>query len=231
MTKDEAIKKLLEAAAKEIGYASSVGKNNKYAKYMDSVTNYYNGKKNGFDWCEVFVDYMFLVTFGNPKGRLMVRQPEKSLGAACPYSANYYIKAGAWSSKPEKGAQAFLGKRGDEYHTGIVESFTSSTVTLIEGNAGGGNGKVMRRTWNISNFSGFGIPDWSQVAEVTPSPSPAPKKNTPVTAKDIERIASEIGYKAINVLRGVYGKERKAKLGEWYDPVQWVINKAYKEKE
>lgn len=229
MNKDEAINKLIAKASSFIGYKAESGKRNQFAKYLDNITNFYNGKKDGFDWCECFVDAIFTMTFGNPTGRKMIYQPEKSLGAACPYSANYYIKNNAWTKTPKRGYQAFLGKRGDEYHTGIVESVNGNIITLIEGNAGGGVGAVMRRKWNISEFSGFGIPNYSLVT--TEDVKPEKPKSKVVTVKDVNDKCDILASKVVDTLRGKNGsgsKVRKEKLGEWYEPVQFIINQCYK---
>lgn len=220
-SRDEAIKAVIRNARKEIGYKASSGKENKFGHYLDGIPGYYNGKKTskgwGADWCDIFVDAIFLQTFGNPTGREMLYQPTKSLGAGCPYSANYFIKYGAWSTTPHVGDQGFLGKRGDEYHTGIVVKVSGKEVTLIEGNAGGGNGAVMERVWNKSEFSGFGTPDYEMVV-----------KEGPITPEQsIDAITEELNLLAKGVIAGKYGSgsDRVKKLGIWYTPVQWIINK------
>lgn len=231
MTKDEAIQKLLYAAAGEIGYSEKAGKENKYAEYLTKLKTYYNGAKWspgwGCDWCEIFVDYMFAKTFGNTIGRQMVYQPEKSLGAGCTHSANYYIKNKAWTTNPSKGYQGYLGKRGNEYHTGIVESFTATTVTMIEGNVTDSSNpkaptKVRRVTRPRSEFSGFGIPNYALVVNETPTPE------KPNVEKRIDAEVTKLSVMAKNVLKGKYGNgaTRKKNLGEYYDPVQFIINKS-----
>ena len=151
----------------------------------------------------------------------MLYQPEKSLGAGCPFSANYFIKYGAWSSTPHVGDQGFLGKRGDEYHTGLVVKISGNAITLIEGNAGGGNGQVMERVWSLSEFSGFGTPDYDMVVNDTPDPK-----------KTIKEIAADLGDKAQGVLDGKYGngQARVSQLGDYYEPVQWIVNKYLSQK-
>ena len=176
MTIDQAINKLCDYAKSQVGYKASSGKRNKYAEYMDSVSKYYNGKKQGADWCDVFVDTMFLQVFGNPKGREMIYQPLESCGAGCRFSANYYISHNAWYKTPQRGDQIFFGVRGDEYHTGIVVDVDGTYVTTVEGNTGGGNGCVStqryRRTSTI--ISGYGRPNWKLVANGTAEPVPTP---------------------------------------------------------
>jgi hypothetical protein len=51
---------------------------------------WYNGKKNGFAWCDMFVDWCFLTAFGYEKALALLCQPEKSAGAGCTYSLRYF---------------------------------------------------------------------------------------------------------------------------------------------
>ena len=78
MTVNQAIEEVLDLARSEIGYhekasnsqlddpsANSGGANwTKYAAYIDANPEFYNGKKNGYAWCDVFVDYLFVKCFG-----------------------------------------------------------------------------------------------------------------------------------------------------------------------
>ena len=176
MTADQAIKEVLDLAISEIGYhekasnsqlndktANSGSANwTKYAEYIDSYAGFYNGPKNGYAWCDVFYDYLFVKTFGEKLGREMLCQPEKSAGAGCLYSAQYYQQAGRWhKNAPQPGDQIFFSYSPGEYsHTGIVEEVNGDTVTTIEGNT---SDSVGRRTYNIANASiaGYGTPKWS----------------------------------------------------------------------
>lgn len=176
MTAQEAIKQVLDLARSEIGYhekasnaqlndktANSGGSNwTKYAEYIDSFAGFYNGPKNGYPWCDVFVDYLFVKTFGEKLGREMLCQPMKSMGAGCLYSAQYYKDAGRWHrTSPNPGDQIFFSYSSGEYsHTGIVEEVTGSTVTTIEGNT---SDQVARKNYGINDFGivGYGTPKWN----------------------------------------------------------------------
>ena len=175
MTVEQAKKKVLDLARSEIGYhekasnsqlndptANSGGANwTKYAEYLDSFAGFYNGPKNGYAWCDVFVDYLFVKSFGVDIGRKMLYQPLNSAGAGCLYSAQYYKDAGAWhTNAPRAGDQIFFSYSPGEYsHTGIVEQVNGDTVTTIEGNT---SDSVGRRYYNIGNkqIAGYGRPDW-----------------------------------------------------------------------
>lgn len=212
MTKEEAVAKVIALAEEQVGYVPYSGKRTKYADELDDTEDWYNGKKSGYDWCDVFVDWLFFKSFGKENALKMLYQPTKSLGAACPYSANYYIDHGAWRAVPEVGDQIFFGDRRDEDHTGIVWKVTANYVYTIEGNAGGGNGKVMKRQYAITNgwISGYGRPNWSVVASVEPKPEPKPEPTPepapkPTVPKIIEedKIFGPISTKAMQKWLGL----------------------------
>ena len=183
LTKQEAVKKVLDLARSELGYrekASSVNLDDKlanagganwtkYARDLDR-TNWYNGGKNGYAWCDVFVDWLFFKCFGDPLGRNMICQPAGSAGAGCLYSAQYYKNAGKWhTNSPQAGDQIFFTYSAGEYsHTGIVEQVNGDTVTTIEGNT---SDSVGRRNYNIGspNIAGYGTPKWELAANASGS--------------------------------------------------------------
>lgn len=181
MTKQEAINKVLDLARAEIGYREKASSANiddksanagganwtKYARDLDR-TNWYNGGKNGYAWCDVFVDWLFYKCFGDPLGRNMICQPTGSAGAGCLYSAQYYKSAGRWiTNSPQPGDQIFFTYSAGEYsHTGIVEKVNGDTVTTIEGNT---SDQVGRRNYNIGsqNIAGYGRPKWELAINAT----------------------------------------------------------------
>lgn len=174
MTADQAIDKVIDLARSEVGYhekasnaqlddptANSGGSNwTKYARDLDR-TDWYNGAKQSFPWCDLWYDWLFYKSFGEDLGREMLCQPEKSAGAGCLYSAQYYKDAGRWhKNAPQPGDQIFFSYSPGEYsHTGIVEEVNGDTVTTIEGNT---SDSVGRRSYNIGNQSiaGYGTPKW-----------------------------------------------------------------------
>ena len=130
--------KLIAVAAAEIGYkekasnaslddkTANAGSANytKYARDFDQkYPNWYNGKKNGYAWCDMFVDWCFLTAFGYENALRLTCQPEKSAGAGCTYSLRYYKNKGQFhTSGPKPGDQIFFGTSIDNSsHTGIVE--------------------------------------------------------------------------------------------------------------
>ena len=73
---------------------------NKYAAYIDqNCPDFYNGKKNGFDWCDIFNDYLHIAAAGDAEVACKaLYQPKNSTGAGCDYSAQFYRDNGAFVS-------------------------------------------------------------------------------------------------------------------------------------
>lgn len=182
MGKNIAANIVLAIARNEIGYReknSSVGLDDpqanagtgnytKYARDLDRLGNYYNGPKQGFAWCDVFVDWCFVAAFGPKIGREIIYQPVGSAGAGCSFSLSYYQQAGHFHpGNPQPGDQIFYTYQpGEISHTGIVESVSAGTVTVIEGNTSDGVG---RRTYQLgdSRIAGYGTPNWALVNSVS----------------------------------------------------------------
>ena len=175
MTENEAIDLVISIASNQIGYhekasnadlddpTANYGNKNYtvFARDMDAISGFYNGRKQGVAWCDLFVDWCFVQAFGPETGRKIVRQPKKSSGAGCTSSATYYKNANAFYSDPQKGDQIFFhASDGNGYgHTGIVEKVTASKVYTIEGNS---NDQVARRSYNLTDakIGGYGRPKW-----------------------------------------------------------------------
>ena len=190
MNKNEAIAKLVDCAMSQVGYlekrsnaqlddkTANAGSNNwnKYARDIDSkYPDFYNGKKNGYSWCDIFVDWCFIECFGYEKALKMLYQPTKSTGAGCSYSAGFYRAHSAFYRKPQVGDQVFFGDHGNEGHTGIVVAVNGNIITTVEGNTSGGYGVdangdgVYLKKYNISTqyIPGFGRPNWEVVSNNT----------------------------------------------------------------
>ena len=165
-------KKVIETAMLEIGYKET-GKNiTKYASYFDkNYPDFYNTKKQGAEWCDIFVDYCILVNSADMNEALYVTcQPSKSCGAGCSFSYDYYKKQGRVGNDPQIGAQIFFGTGKKPTHTGIVVDVYGDSVVTVEGNS---DNMVKRHTYkkSSSRIFGYGYPRYSEEA---PQPAPAP---------------------------------------------------------
>lgn len=198
MTEQQAINKVLNLARSEIGYkekrsnaqldnktANPGGGNwTKYARDLDAITDFYNGAKNGWPWCDVFVDWLFYKSFGKKEAMEMLCQPTHSMGAGCLYSAGYYKNNGRWSTTPHEGDQIFFSySPGEVSHTGIVEQISGNKVITIEGNT---SDCVARRSYTIgaSSIYGYGRPRWwyATGAVIETNPDTQQTNETPVVA-------------------------------------------------
>ena len=156
---------------------ANAGRNNwtKYARDLDALGDFYNGRKNGYDWCDTFVDWCFIKAYGRELGQKLLVQPNRSTGAGCTYSMRFYKNKGQFHlQNPKEGDQIFFGKsRGanESSHTGLVYKVDSNYVYTIEGNTSGASGVisngggVCRKKYSLnSNYIvGYGRPDYSLV--------------------------------------------------------------------
>lgn len=108
---------------------------NKYADYIDrNYPNFYNGRKNGYPYCEVGVDCGFICTFGYENALKLLCQPEKSTGAGCSNSAQFYRENGQLYLYPEFGDQVYFGDLYNEGHTGFVLEVNGKKIKTFEAN-------------------------------------------------------------------------------------------------
>lgn len=230
-SKEKAVAKLIGIAEAEVGYCekatnsqledktANAGNGNftKYGAYFDTQRGeyeYYNGRKNGYDWCDQFVDWCFAQAFGLDIGRRMLHQPLQSLGAGCKYSAGYFRANGAWTNIAAKGCQIFFGPKYDESHTGIVVDVSADKVWTVEGNS---SNRVMKRTYylNDSNIAGYGIPDWSLCESQF--------EDLPPILDD-----PEPNYITWGESRNLIGVTLKAYCGDWIETIEDVPHKSVK---
>ena len=211
---------VVEIAESEIGYCEKASNYNlndktanagsgnytKYGAYFDSLREkyeFYNGRKNGYDWCEQFVDWCFAQAFGIDAARKMLYQPMSSTGAGCKFSAGFYRANNAWSSSPKVGDQIYFGPKGDESHTGMVVSVGSGKVWTVEGNAAN---RVMRRVYDLTDsyITGYGRPNFALVAdkftEKEPVKQPEPEY---ATISEVDRRIEDICGKWIADIKDV----------------------------
>lgn len=174
------VQQVIDLALSEVGYkekatndqlddkGANAGSGNftKYARDLDNVSGFYNGKKNGYAWCDVFVDWLFWKCFGAANAMAMLCQPTQSAGAGCTYSLGYYRIKGRFFDYPQVGDQIFFGSVSASTHTGIVTQFDENYVWTVEGNCA--DGVNSRRYARSSNYiAGYGRPMWDVEAEPT----------------------------------------------------------------
>lgn len=209
---------VIELAKAQVGYKETKSNITKYAAEIDSTwPEFYNTKKQGAEWCDIFFDWLMLKSFGFDTALKLTCQTKKSCGAGCKFSYGYYKKKKQVGKEARVGAQIFFSNAGTEddiNHTGIVIGFDSSKVYTIEGNK---NNQVTECSYSHADkkIFGYGYPkyDEAELPKVEVKP-------------DITKIATD-------VINGKYGNgaERKKKLTEAgydYDEVQSKVNELLK---
>ena len=235
--------KLLDAASAEVGYlekksnsnldnkTANSGYNNytKYARDFDNLyPDFYNGKKNGYAWCDIFVDWCFVKAFGVSNALALLGQPKKSCGAGCSWSAKYFKEIDCFYTTPEVGDQIFFkDSSGKPCHTGIVYKVDSSKVYTIEGNTSSASGvvanggAVAKKSYSLTynNIYGYGRPKYNDdYGKTTSKPttnnnaSTKPTTSTPTktvkatkTATDFDESLTgtyKVSWSNINVRNG-----------------------------
>ncbi len=149
----------------------------KYARDL-AAAGYYNGNKNGYAWCDVFVDWCFFKAYGAVEGQ-RVQCQTGDLGAACIYSAQYFMMQGRYDKNPKPGDQVFFYVNGQIGHTGIVVEVAGSSVVVVEGNS---SDRVQKLTYdrNSSRIAGYGHPKYGEDESVSSAvEEPVLKPSTP----------------------------------------------------
>ena len=131
----------------------------KFARDL-AAAGYYNGNKNGYAWCDVFVDWCFYKAFGAEEGQRIQCQTG-DLGAACIYSAQYYMMQGRYDQTPRPGDQVFFNVNSQIGHTGIVIEVSDTHIIVVEGNSGD---QVKKLTYNRKSaiIAGYGHPKYDE---------------------------------------------------------------------
>lgn len=166
-------KQLVSIAEAEIGYHEKASNSNldsktvnsgkdNYTKYSRDLhkAGYYNGNKQGFDWCDQFVDWCFFKLCGNKDKAEYLECQTGKYGAGCGFSLKYYKSAGRFDGNPKVGDQIFFKYTNDSStadHTGIVVRVTDSLIETIEGNSGS---EVKRKAYQRTDKTiiGYGHP-------------------------------------------------------------------------
>lgn len=215
-----AIDRVIATARAEIGYiekesnsqldnpTANPGDNNwnKYARDLDALDIVYNGDKNGYAWCDIFVDWCFIYTFGLELGMALLCQAKEGLGAGCTYSARYYEEKGQFHTSPQAGDQIFFTNDGGKtmYHTGLVVKVSGGRVYTIEGNTSSAagvvpNGGCVRdKSYPLgaSYIGGYGRPDYSLVPDSGEPETPGGTTGgtyTVVAGDSLSAIGSRLG--------------------------------------
>ena len=234
-------KQLVEVATAEIGYhekasnanldskTANSGKGN-YTKYSRDLhkAGYYNGNKQGFDWCDQFVDWCFFKLCGSKDKAEYLECQTGKYGAGCGFSLKYYKAAGRFDGNPKVGDQIFFKYTNDDStadHTGIVVRVTDGLIETIEGNSGG---EVKRKAYQRTDKTivGYGHPRYdAETATKAPAKEGAKtvkiempilrKGSTGEAVKTLQRLLRQLQYvnadgKTLIIVDGSFGSNTEA---------------------
>lgn len=194
------VSKLLDIARGELGYkeketnsqldnpTANAGDGNwtKYARDLHAA-GYYQSAKNGYAWCDMWVDWIFLQLAGSKEKGEWLECQTGLYGAGCEWSSNCYRWANRFDKNPRSGDQIFFGKTGAEEHTGIVEKVENGVVHTIEGNT---SNMVKRRTYSVNSprIVGYGHPRFDAGVSVEEEDKPITGIPSTGSAKDEKTI-------------------------------------------
>lgn len=205
-------KDVIELALSEVGYlgkktnaklyektANTSGKYNKYAQELYEA-GYYNANKNGFNYCAIFVDWLFYHLAGSKEDAIEVK-PYNIYNASCTWCKKAYQTAGRLSDKPEIGAQVFFkNAAGEVTHTGIIVDINSDEgIVTVEGNV---SNNVVTCTYDLtsSRLDSFGLPFYEEEPE---------EDGIKVTEEQIAELLQQV-ENASDLIGGAYNKLKDA---------------------
>lgn len=178
------VEKVIAVAKAEVGYlekrtnsqldskTANAGSANytKYARDLDNIKGYFNGAKNGYQWCAVFVNWCFVKAYGAAAAKSLLCQPAtNSYAASCMQAVKYFKNKNQFYKTPKVGDQIFFNdSAGDAAHTGLVYKVDGSRVYTIEGNTSSASGVVANGgavaeksyTLGYSRIAGYGRPNY-----------------------------------------------------------------------
>lgn len=227
--------KVIFLAKSEVGYlekntnynldskTGNAGSNNytKYARDLDAIPSFYNTKKQGYPWCDVFFDWLLVTAFGADSAKAMIGQPDDSYGAGCGYSAKYYKSVNRFFEKdPKPGDQIFFwnARKTEISHTGLVCKVENGRVYTIEGNTSGtsgvvaNGGGVFEKSYSTGydRIYGYGRPNYDEEEPVAESCN--------VEVRVLRNGSSGADVKAMQILleaNGCKGKMDSTKYGSF----------------
>lgn len=183
-------------AEAEIGYLEKASNSNldsktanagskNYTKFARDLAaaGFFNGSKQGYPWCAVFVVWVIWMLCGKDKEKtLAILCQTGPYGAGCGPAVQYYKQSGRFhTDDPKPGDQIFFwdAKRTYVAHTGMVVDVDDTYVYTIEGNTSGASGVVengggvrnKRYELDYSRIYGYGSPKYDEEPKATTTPT------------------------------------------------------------
>ena len=164
---NKVLEEILKLADSQVGYKETGTNHTKYSQYFDNsdgAWQWFNTKKQGSEWCSIFICWLFTQVIGNKPALsfLGCPAPKYNCAAGCGYLYDYMKAKGYKSdiSHVKPGDIVFFKNGSKCSHVGIAESVSAGKVITIEGNK---DNAVKRVSHNISSNIYFGVmsPDYA----------------------------------------------------------------------
>ena len=168
------IDKLIELMISQLGYTETGNNNTKYSKFFDTTAwQFFNTKKQGADWCPIFLLYCWyqlLGAAGTRKAFGLPTDPKDNCAAGVKFLYNYMKAKGMLIKKPQKGCVVFFNNLG---HVGTCE-YVDDKLHTIEGNK---SNKVKRCSYTLtsSKIYAYAMPKLPE-SSTAPAPIDEPKQ-------------------------------------------------------
>lgn len=153
--------------------SNTSGKWNKYAQELYDSHEYYNANKNGYNYCAIFMDWLFYHQADNNAEEAKKVKPYNLYNPSVYWSYKAYNDINRTGNEPEIGAQIFFkDSTGDLWaHTGLVVKVDDNSITTVEGNWGN---NVVSRVFKKDDpiIICYGYPLYDDEPEPEPTPTP-----------------------------------------------------------
>lgn len=173
MSRAEAVQKVIEIAAGEVGYLEKKSLANldsktgnpgagNYTKYWRDIYPQFQGQP----WCAAFVSWCMMKAFG--------LEAAKKLLGHWPYVYCPTLAAKTTNKTPLPGSVVIFYRNGTFTHTGLVVGVNGQSIITVEGNTSGASGivanggGVCQKSYLLTSLSGmtkYYMPDYSIVAK------------------------------------------------------------------
>lgn len=215
--------KILELAQSQLGYTEESGNKTKYARYFDTdAWQWFNTKKQGAEWCAIFICWLFCQVMGPDPARsfLGCPAPKNNCAAGVKY-LNQYMTAKGYKVDKKSGQPGDVIFLNSNKHVGIIEKIEDGKYITIEGNK---SNKVARGSYKIGASTVYAV-----CRPAYPNEAVAPVQSKPTSSG---YTAEEIKV-AKDVIKGKYGNgmTRRHNLmaaGYDYNRIQGLVNKILK---
>lgn len=227
---------IIELALAEVGYLEKASNRNlddktanagsgnytKYARDIDKITGFYNGKKNGYPWCDVWYDWLFVTKYGAEAAKKLLCQPGYSCGAGCEFSVQYYKQKGQFhKSSPKPGDQIFFynSKKTGIVHTGLVYKVDDTYVYTIEGNTSSASGvvdnggTVAKKQYKLNYYRicGYGRPNYDAEPDTKVEPATKVETTTKTESYSLKAFIKDVQKATGAKVDGIAGPETFSK--------------------